>query len=81
MQVEEIKKLLESHLAGCSATIESKDGRHFNATVVSEEFTGKSRVQQQRLVYSVLGEAITNGGIHALSLKTFTPQEWTAQRG
>lgn len=81
MQVQEIKKLLELQLPGCTAHVESPDGHHYSATVITAEFAGKTRIQQQRLVYSVLGEAITNGSIHALSLKTFTPEEWQKQHG
>lgn len=53
----------------------SGDGRHFEAVVVSEEFTGKSRVQRHQRVYQTLGDRMREE-IHALSVKTFTPQEW-----
>jgi acid stress-induced BolA-like protein IbaG/YrbA len=55
------------------------DGRHFEAVVVSEEFEGKSRVQRHQLVFKVLGDRMRDEMIHALSLKTFTPQEWLSQ--
>jgi acid stress-induced BolA-like protein IbaG/YrbA len=51
------------------------DGQHFEAIVVSEEFSGLSRIQRQQRVNKTLGERMT-GEIHALSMKTFTPQEW-----
>ncbi|MFZ5503341.1 MAG: BolA family protein [Pseudomonadota bacterium] len=51
------------------------DGQHFEAVVVSDEFAGKSRVQRHRRVYKTLGERMRDE-IHALSIKTFTPQEW-----
>ena len=51
------------------------DGQHFEAVVVSEEFSGLSRIQRQQRVNKTLGERMT-GEIHALSMKTFTPQEW-----
>lgn len=51
------------------------DGQHFEAIVVSNEFSGKSRIQRQQLVYRTLGDRMT-GEIHALSMKTFTPEEW-----
>ena len=53
----------------------SGDGRHFEAVVVSEEFAGKSRIQRHQRVYQTLGDRM-RGEIHALSVKTFTPQEW-----
>lgn len=51
------------------------DGQHFEAVVVSEEFAGMSRIQRQLRVNKALGDRITTD-IHALSMKTFTPQEW-----
>ncbi len=51
------------------------DGQHFEAVVVSDEFNGKNRIQRQLLVYKTLGNRMT-GEIHALSMKTFTPEEW-----
>lgn len=55
------------------------DGQHFEAIVVSAEFSGKSRLARQQLVYKTLGERMT-GEIHALSMKTYTPEEWEAAR-
>lgn len=51
------------------------DGQHFEAVVVSAAFVGKSRVQRHQLVYQTLGDRM-RAEIHALSMKTFTPQEW-----
>ena len=51
------------------------DGQHFEAVVVSEAFVGKNRVQRHQLVYQTLGDRM-RAEIHALSMKTFTPQEW-----
>jgi len=51
------------------------DGQHFEAVVVSEEFAGKSRVQRHQRVYQALGERMREE-IHALSMKTLTPEEW-----
>lgn len=51
------------------------DGQHFEAVVVSDEFSGKSRIARQQLVYKTLGDRM-NGEIHALSMKTYTPEEW-----
>ena len=54
------------------------DGRHFYATIVSEEFVGKSRVARHQRVYLALGERM-RAEIHALSMKTLTPDEFAAQ--
>ncbi|HEU0283035.1 MAG TPA: BolA family protein [Gallionella sp.] len=55
------------------------DGRHFEAVVVSNAFAGKSRIQRHQLVYQTLGERMREE-IHALSIKTYTPQEWENSR-
>ncbi|AEV25801.1 MULTISPECIES: BolA family protein [Azospira] len=57
------------------------DGHHFEAVIVSAEFAGKSRVQRQQRVYQTIKDRLDSGEIHALSFKTFTPEEWEAQRG
>ena len=56
------------------------DGQHFEALIVSSLFRGKSRVQRHQLVYGVLGERMREE-IHALSMKTLTPEEFEAERG
>jgi acid stress-induced BolA-like protein IbaG/YrbA len=54
------------------------DGAHFEAVVVSPSFAGASRVKRHQLVYAALGDRM-NEEIHALSMKTFTPDEWAAR--
>ena len=56
------------------------DGQHFQALVVSNAFAGKSRIQRHQLVYAALGERMREE-IHALSMKTLTPEEFAAQGG
>jgi acid stress-induced BolA-like protein IbaG/YrbA len=53
------------------------DGQHFQALVVSTAFAGKSRVQRHQLVYAALGGRMREE-IHALSMRTLTPEEWRA---
>ena len=53
-------------------------GDHLEAIVVSSEFEGKTRVRQHQLVYSALSEAMASEEIHALALKTYTPDTWNA---
>jgi acid stress-induced BolA-like protein IbaG/YrbA len=53
------------------------DGQHFEAVVVSKAFEGRNRVQRHQLVYSALGDRMRQE-IHALSMRTLTPQEWEA---
>jgi acid stress-induced BolA-like protein IbaG/YrbA len=51
------------------------DGQHFEAVIVSAVFTGKSMVQQHQAVYQALGERMREE-IHALSMKTYSPEQW-----
>lgn len=53
-------------------------GDHYQATIVSSHFEGKGLVQQHQLVYDALRQAMASEAIHALSLKTYTPQKWAA---
>ncbi|MEB2318978.1 MAG: BolA/IbaG family iron-sulfur metabolism protein [Pseudomonadota bacterium] len=54
------------------------DGRHFDALIVSSLFEGKRPVQRHQLVYRALGDRMREQ-IHALSMKTLTPDEHAAQ--
>ena len=72
MDAETIRKLIESGLPGAQAKVEGEDGVHFEATVVAEAFRGKLPLARHRMVYATLGE-LMGGAIHALALKTVTP--------
>ena len=54
------------------------DGAHFEAVVVSASFAGASRVKRHQLVYAALGERMKEE-VHALSIQTYTPEEWAAR--
>ena len=54
------------------------DGQHFTAVIVAPAFAGKSRIQRHQLVYAALGDRMREE-IHALSMKTFSPEEWAAR--
>lgn len=56
------------------------DGHHFEALIVSPLFSGKNRVQQHQVVYKALGDRMREE-IHALSMKTYSPEEWAKQQG
>jgi acid stress-induced BolA-like protein IbaG/YrbA len=53
-------------------------GDHYQVTVVSTEFEGKSLIKQHQLVYGAVQQAMSSEAIHALSLKTYTPATWAA---
>ena len=61
----------------CSHVEVEGDGRHFFATIVSPEFEGLPRVRRHQRVYAALGERMREE-IHALSMKTLTPAEFTS---
>jgi acid stress-induced BolA-like protein IbaG/YrbA len=71
---EQIKQYIESGLE-CEHLAVAGDGHHFEAVIVSARFRGKSKVQQHQLVYSALGDRMRED-IHALSMRTLTPEEW-----
>ena len=75
MQPEEIKRLIEAGLADSDAYVEG-DGAHFTALVICSAFAGKSRLQKQQLVYDTVRKQLMDGTLHALSIKTLTPEEW-----
>ena len=54
------------------------DGQHFEAVIISPDFAGKTRVKQHQMVYQVLQAEMASETIHALSLKTYTPETWQA---
>jgi stress-induced morphogen len=75
---EDLKQRIESALPGARAEVEdlTGGGDHFRAEVVSEQFDGLSRIEQHQLVYGVFGDEV-GGPIHALSIKTSTPEAAT----
>ena len=69
-----IQQLIEAGLPGARAQVQGEDGVHFEAVVVAEAFRGKLPLARHRMVYATLGERM-GGEIHALSLRTLTPEE------
>jgi len=65
---------VNSSTAPAPAQVQGDDGVHFEATVVCEAFRGKLPLARHRLVYATLGD-LMGGAIHALQLKTITPDE------
>ena len=77
MQVADIIRLIEAGLDDASVEVKSDDQTHFEARVVSPAFAAKRRLERHQMVYRTLGEAVGRE-IHALSLRTYTPEEWAA---
>jgi len=71
---EQIKNYIAAGMQCTHLTVEG-DGQHFEATIVSPAFAGKRLIQRHQLVYAVLGDRMREE-IHALSMKTLTPEEF-----
>ncbi len=76
---DEIKAVLIQKLAPQDIYV-TAEGSHFQLIIVSELFADMTRKQQQQTVYVPLMEYIADNRIHALSIKTYTPQEWERDR-
>ena len=74
---DDVRQYIQEGLA-CEHLEVTGDGQHFEAVIVSEAFRGKNRVQQHQLVYKALGNRMREE-IHALSMQTFTPEDWAAR--
>jgi len=74
-------KQIEAWIAAglpCELVAVQGDGQHFEAVIVSSEFAGLNRVKRQQRVNAVLKARFDSGELHALSMKTLTPEEWNA---
>ncbi len=72
--------LIKNYIAAgleCTHLEVDGDGQHFTALIVSPEFAGKRLIQRHQLVYAALGDRM-KAEIHALSMKTLTPEEYQA---
>ena len=69
MDSHSIEQLIKEGLPDATVSVRSEDGVHFDATVASPSFAGKSPLQRHRLVYATLG-SLVGTEIHALSLQT-----------
>ena len=74
MQASELQALIKVGLPDAEVIVRG-EGDHFEAVVVSRQFAGRTMVQQHRLVYAALGDRM-GGEIHALALRTLTPEDW-----
>jgi acid stress-induced BolA-like protein IbaG/YrbA len=72
METEKVKALIEAGIPGATAEV-TGDGRHFDATVTSAAFEGKSLIQQHRMVKDAVKAEIASDELHALSIKTRVP--------
>jgi acid stress-induced BolA-like protein IbaG/YrbA len=80
MDPKEIEELIERGLPDARVEVRTDGQGHYEALVVSPRFEGKRSLARHQLVYGALGE-IVGREIHALALRTFTPEEWQSSGG
>ncbi|MDF1781596.1 MAG: BolA/IbaG family iron-sulfur metabolism protein [Alcanivoracaceae bacterium] len=79
MTPEAVKALLEAGIEGAEVFVEGGGGK-FEVRVISPAFAGLMPVRKQQLVYGCINEQIKDGSIHAVTMQTFTPEEWEKAR-
>lgn len=79
MDTSQIEQLLTEQLQLSEVRV-TAEGSHYAVLAVGECFDGVSRVKQQQMIYAPLMAAIADGSIHAVSIKTFTPQQWRREK-
>ncbi len=75
LSAAQLESYITQDLACDYIKVKGDDGTHFEAVVVSPAFEGKRMVVQHQLVYAALGDRM-RAEIHALSMQTYTPQQW-----
>lgn len=74
---EQVETMIQERLANAEVKVVG-DGQHFEAVIISPDFAGKTIVKQHQIVYGALQAELASEAIHALSLKTYTPETWQA---
>lgn len=78
MTADQLETLIAEQLPCQHLSVEG-DGRHWYATIVSNQFEGLRLIQRHQKVYATLGQKMHTDEVHALSMKTYTPSEWAQQ--
>jgi stress-induced morphogen len=75
---DELQQMIRSGFPDAEVQVQdlTGGGDHYQVTVVSSAFAGQSLVQQHRLVYGLVNDAMATDQIHAFALKTYTPEKW-----
>ena len=80
LDTRQVEQWIAQGLA-CEKVSVDGDGHHFAALIVSAEFLGLNQVKRQQRVYQTIKDKLDSGELHALSMKTLTPDEWRAKGG
>jgi len=77
---QQVEEMIKAQMPDAQVQVQdlTGGGDHYQVTVVSSQFDGKGLVQQHQLIYGALQQAMSSEAIHALALKTYTPQAWQA---
>ncbi|MDP8033015.1 BolA family protein [Pasteurella atlantica] len=79
MELKQIENLLNEALELDEIHVQG-DGSHFGVIAVSDSFASLSKVKQQQMIYAPLTELFTTNVIHALTIKTFTKEQWKREK-
>lgn len=79
MQQQDIEKLVREQLPDCDIQVQS-DGNHYLVVAIGDCFEGLTPVKRQQLVYGTLQAQLADGTIHALTIKAYTPAQWTQRQ-
>lgn len=79
---EEVKSILETGLPGAEIYVSDMTGGgdHFQITVISPRFSGKTMLEQHQMVQAPLKEAMEDGRIHAIMIKTYSVDQWQKEK-
>ena len=80
ISLEQVETMIKAQIPDAQVQVQdlTGGGDHLQAIVISSQFEGKTLVKQHQLVYGALQQAMATEAIHALALKTYTPEAWKA---
>jgi acid stress-induced BolA-like protein IbaG/YrbA len=79
MEAKQVEDMLKQALELDFVKVKAA-GSHFEVIAVGDCFEGVSRVRQQQMVYAPLMDKISDGTLHAVSIKAYTPENWQRDR-
>ncbi|HYE37500.1 BolA family protein [Methylocaldum sp.] len=79
MEIAEVRNLIEAGIPNCQLSV-SGEGCNFSVVVVGEVFESLTQVQRQQKVLAAVREPLATGALHAISMKVYTPSEWSRER-